>query len=49
MYKVLNNYEIQDFINKYLKGWSSDIKKVSVLQYDNRCEYLINDHYIFLA
>lgn len=48
MYKLLNKKEMQIFINKYFKVWSSDIKNVSVISYDNIDEYLINGHYIFL-
>lgn len=48
MYKELNGKELNRFVNKYFKEWNTDIKKVSVISYNNVDEYLINDHYIFI-
>lgn len=48
MYKVLNEKKLEQFINKYFKIWNTDIRKVSVIEYNNIKEYLINDAVIFI-
>lgn len=48
MYKVLNEKELEQFINKYFKIWNTDIRKVSVIEYNYIKEYLINDAVIFI-
>lgn len=47
MFKVLDEKEREEFVNKHFKIWSNDIWKVSCIPYKNITEYLINEHYIF--
>ena len=47
MYKILNQEELKDFVNKYFKEWGNDIKKVSMISYKGINEYLVNEHYLF--
>ena len=45
--KTLNEVQRKNFIDKYFKEWGKDIYKVSIVEYDDMYEYLINDHYLF--
>ena len=47
MYKELTKKEIQDFIDKYFPTWGKDIYKSTSISYNDKIEYLINEHYIF--
>lgn len=49
MYKLLNEKELEVFINRYFKEYKNDIKKVSLITYKGINEYLVNDHYIFIV
>ena len=40
--------EIKVFANKYFKGFEQDIHSVSYFIYNNKVEYLVNNHYILL-
>lgn len=46
--KNMNRVEIYEFTQKYFKAYRKDIKKVSYIVYDDRTEYLINNHYLFI-
>lgn len=46
--KNMNRVEIYEFTQKYFKAYGKDIKKVSYIVYDDRTEYLINNHYLFI-
>lgn len=46
--KYMNKNEIREFANKYFKGFTDNIFKVSYFEYSNKTEYLINDHYLFI-
>ncbi len=48
MYHVLKNTELEEFIDRYFSIWKQDIFKVSCIEYDNKREYLINEHYLFI-
>lgn len=45
--KILNDYELKIFRNKYFKVYGDDIITVSYVVHNNIIEYLINEHYIF--
>lgn len=45
--KQLNKIELESFRKKYFKVYGNDIKKVTYFIYDNKIEYLVNDHYIY--
>ena len=45
--KYMSKHEINEFANKYFKGFAIDIYKVSYFTYNSKTEYLINDHYLF--
>lgn len=47
MFKVLNEKEVNEFVEKYFKIWKKDIWKVTSIKYDNITEYMINEHYLF--
>lgn len=47
--KNMNRVEIYEFTQKYFKSYGKDIKKVSYIVYEDRTEYLINNHYLFLV
>ena len=47
MYKTLNKKEIKKFTKKYFEIWEGDIFKISLIQFDNIEEYLINDYYLY--
>lgn len=46
--KYMNKEEIREFAKKYFKGFDDDISKVSYFTYNNKTEYLINDHYLLV-
>lgn len=46
--KNLNRIEIKEFVDKYFKLYGNDIRKVSYIVYDDKTEYLINNHYLFI-
>ena len=46
--KYLNRIEILEFNKKYFPAYIGDIKTVSYFDYNNKREYLINNHYIFV-
>lgn len=48
MYRILSEEEIKEFINKHFSIWEKDILKVSCIDYENKKEYLINEHYLFI-
>jgi len=48
VYRVLNDEEIQKFIEIYFPCWKIDIWKVSCIIYKNTVEFLINEHYLFI-
>lgn len=47
MYYLVDD-ELESFIDRYFSIWKQDIFKVSCIEYYNKKEYLINDHYIFI-
>ena len=44
---ILNDLERQLFVATYFSVWGDDIKKVTLTEYNDRKEYLLNDHYLF--
>ena len=46
--KYLNRIEILEFTKKYFPAYLGDIRTVSYFDYNNKREYLINNHYIFV-
>jgi len=48
MYEVLKDIELEEFINGYFSICKQDIFKVSCIEYENKKEYLINEHYLFI-
>ena len=44
---TLTDDERKLFIATYFSCWGDDINKVSVNEYSNLNEYLINDYYLF--
>ena len=46
--KQLTKKEIKVFANKYFKGFEKDIHSVSYFIYNNKIEYLVNEHYILI-
>ena len=46
--KYMNKKEIEVFANKYFKGFEKDIRSVSYFVYDNKIEYLVNEHYLIV-
>lgn len=48
MYKLLNEKELKEFVNKYFKEWGDDIVKVTMISYNKVEEYLINDAVLFI-
>ena len=46
--KYLNRIEILEFTKKYFPAYVGDIRSVSYFDYNNKREYLINNHYIFV-
>lgn len=47
--KFLNRIEILKFTKKYFPTYAGDIRSVSYFDYNNKREYLINNHYIFVV
>lgn len=47
--KYLNRIEIIKFTKKYFPNYLEDIRSVSYFDYNNKREYLINNHYIFVV
>lgn len=45
---TLSEDEKELFVEAYFSSWGDDIKKVSLVEYGDINEYLINDHYLFL-
>lgn len=45
--KHMSRIELEKFIIKYFRVYGKDIKKVSYIIYEDRIEYLINDHYLY--
>lgn len=48
MYRELVDDEMQHFIKQYFPFWNIDIWKVSCIFYEDKIEYLINEHYLFV-
>lgn len=46
--KYLNRIKIKEFTKKYFPVYIGDIRLVSYFDYNNKREYLINKHYIFV-
>ena len=46
--KYLNMIEILEFTKKNFPAYMGDIRSVSYFDYNNKREYLINNHYIFV-
>ncbi len=46
--KYLNRIEILKFTKKYFPEYIGDIRSVSFFDYNNKREYLVNGHYIFV-
>lgn len=46
--KNMNRMEIEVFTDKYFNEYKGDIRRVSYVIYENRTEYLINGHYLFI-
>lgn len=46
--KYLNRIKIKEFTKKYFPIYIEDIRSVSYFDYNNKREYLINKHYIFV-
>lgn len=47
--KNMNRIEIEKFTNKYFKEYKGDIRKVSYTVFDDKTEYLINNHYLYIV
>lgn len=47
--KYLNRIEILEFTKKYFPAYIGDIRSVSYFDYNDKREYLINNHYIFVV
>ena len=47
--KELNEKELNEFVEKYIKPWGKDIKKVTYVEHKNHIEYLVNGHYLFVT
>lgn len=47
--KYLNRIEIKEFTKIYFPAYTGDIRLVSYFDYNNKREYLINKHYIFVV
>ena len=45
---TLTEDERKLFAEMYFDSWGDDIMKVTLMEYDDVNEYLINDHYVFL-
>lgn len=48
MYRLLSKEEMNEFIDKYFPIWKKDILKISCIDYNNKKEFLINEHYLFM-
>lgn len=46
--KNMNRVELKEFVNKYFKEYGNDIRKVSYIVFDDKTEYLINNHYLLI-
>lgn len=46
--KRLNQKEIEKFAKKYFPEWETEITEVSLLEYKNTKEYLVNNHYLII-
>ena len=46
--KYLNTIEIIEFTKKYFPKCIGNVRSVSYFDYNNKREYLINNHYIFV-
>lgn len=46
--KNMNRLEIEAFTNKYFPQYKKDIRRVSYIKYEDRIEYLINEHYLLV-
>lgn len=49
MYRELNEKEVKEFTNMYLKEWEGDILEVSVIEYNNIREYMVNHHLLVVV
>ena len=47
MYELLIKEDMELFAEKYFLGFKKDIWKVSCISYENKIEYLVNNHYLF--
>lgn len=48
MYRELSEKEVKEFANMYLKEWEGDILEVSVIEYNNIREYMVNHHFLVI-
>ena len=46
--KNMNRLGIEEFASKYFLQYKGDIRKVSYVIYDDKIEYLINNHYLYI-
>lgn len=46
--KNMNRVEIREFTEKYFPQYKGDIRRVSYIVYEDRIEYLINEHYLYV-
>lgn len=49
MYKELNKEDMELFVEEYFSEFKKDIFKVSCISYNNKIEYLVNNHYLFIV
>lgn len=47
--KYMSKEEMREFADKYFKGFANNIFKISYFEYNNKTEYLINDHYLLVV
>ena len=46
MFKKLNKYELNHFVERYMPEWKGDIFEVKAFKYNDFKSYLINGHYL---
>lgn len=49
MYEILSKEDMKLFAEEYFPAFKKDIWKVSCISYENKIEYLVNDHYVFIV
>ena len=47
--KFLEEKELNEFVDKYFKPFKGDIHSVSLIEYIDTYEYLVNGHYLFVV